>query len=178
LIRHFPGRGYVGGIQETAAFHNAIFLCCSAATLWGGESRPQLAIDGSFSMLLHAAWAFGTQQPADMSIAQTALVPPQARSLSFRAQGGAGLVSLDGSLLSVIPLSVGSNYTLYGADISAWAGQFSELRFTAVAPETLDSSWTLDSIQFSTAPIPEPSTLALFSVATVMGWFYFRRKRR
>lgn len=175
----FPGwRGYVGTNQEAAAFHNAIFICCSGVTLSGGGSQPQLAIEGTYSVLLHAAWDINTQQPADTSIAQTGFIPPEARSLLFRAPTALGLVSLGGSLVPVIPLSTSSNYTVYGADISAWAGQQTELRFTAVAPATLDHFWGLDSIQFSTTPVPEPSIFALFAVAATFGWFYWRRKRR
>jgi PEP-CTERM motif-containing protein len=174
----FPAwRGYVGTNQEAAALHNAIFICCSGVTLWGGGSQPQLAIEGTYSVLLHAGWYLNTEQPADTSIAQTGLVPPEARSLLFSAQAGPGLVSLGGSLVPVIPLSISSNYTVYGADISAWAGQQTELRFTAVAPATLDHFWTLDSIQFSTTPVPEPSTFALLAVTAALGWFYCRRQR-
>jgi hypothetical protein len=167
----------VGTNQQTAAFDNAIFICCSAVTLSGG-TQPQSAIEGTYSVLLHAAWDINTQQPADTSIAQTGFIPPEARSLLFVARSAPGLVSLGGSLVPVIPLSTGSNYTVYGADISAWAGEETELRLTAVAPATLDHFWTVDSIQFSTTPIPEPSTFALFGVAAAMGCSYWRRKRR
>jgi PEP-CTERM motif-containing protein len=176
----FPGwRGYVGTNQEAAAFHNGDFLCCSAITLWGGASHPEYAIEGTYSVFLHAALG-PDSQPADTSIAQTGILPLEARSLLFKAREttGPGLVSLGGSLLPIIPLSVTSDYTLYGADISAWAGREAELRFTAVAPPTLDHFWGLDAIQFSTTPIPEPSTFALFALAAAFGWFYRRRKRR
>jgi hypothetical protein len=178
----FPGwRGYVGGIQETAALHNAIFLCCSAVTLQGGESRPQLAIEGTYSVFLQAAARLGTQQPADTSIAQIGLIPGDAQSILFRSQlfgEGPFELSLSGQRVPLVTMEITPNYHLLGADISAWAGQQSELRFTAVAAtDGRLVEWVLDSIQFSATPVPEPSTLALFSVATVMGWFYFRRKR-
>jgi hypothetical protein len=179
----FPGwRGYVGGIQETAAFHNATFLCCSALTLWGGESRPHLPIEGTYGAFLQAGWRLGTQQPGNTSLAQTGLIPGDAQSILFRSRlfGEEPFeVSLSGQTVPVVTMEITPNYHLLGADISAWAGQQSELRFTAVAPS--DGSvveWIVDSIQFSTTPIPEPSTLALFAVAGVLGCLYYRRKRR
>jgi hypothetical protein len=106
----FPGwRGYVGGIQETAAFHNADFLCCSAIAVWGDGPQPAPALEGSFSAYLHAA--IGPDfQPADTSLAQTGLVPADARSLLFRAASNTGVdvVTLGGSLVPIIPLSIGA----------------------------------------------------------------------
>jgi hypothetical protein len=172
----FPGwRGYVGTNQETAAFHNGMFLCCSSIAISGGEATPNLAIEGTFSVALHAATGYESQ-PADTSIVQTGLVPAEAQSLLFRAQGFGAAATLAGQSLSLVPLAVGANYTLFGADVSSWAGQTAELRLTAIAPDARGNLVIFDSIEFSTTPIPEPSTLALFVVAGALGWLCCRWK--
>jgi hypothetical protein len=183
----FPGwTGYVGSSQDPAVLTNSTFLCCSAVSLWRATDRiPPGPLDGNFALALQGSRQLDDPQPADTAIAtaiaQTGLVPSGAQSLLFRAQlyGGPFEVALGGQVLSLVPVSTGSNYTMFGADISPWAGQESELRFTAIAdndPRT-DSFVFLDSIQFSTTPVPEPSTFALFAVAAALGWFYCRRQR-
>ena len=175
----FPGwRGYVGGIQETAALYNATCLSCSVIAIHDGHQPPDYLIEGSLTPVLQGAHGY----IADTVLAQTGEVPVGTQSLLFRARAyGRIAVELGGHLLSLIPLGNGSNYVSYGADISAWAGQESDLRFTAFSsdqPSDGGSLFVLDSIQFSTTPVPEPSTFALFAVAGAFGWFYWRRRRR
>ena len=176
----FPGwRGYIGSAPETIAISNTIALSFSTITLYDAHT---LAIDGNLSAGFHAAARFD-QQPADVAIAQTGLVPIDAQSLLFRAQtAGDGFgVELGGQSLSLVPLLTTPDYVLFGTDISGWAGQESELRFTAFAGNVPGLSGThlvLDSIQFSTTQVPEPSTFALFAIAGAFGWFYWRRRRR
>ena len=92
------------------------------------------------------------------SISQTGLVPTNAESLRFKASQP-GLtplsVSLGGQSLSYTAISSGPNYTLYGADISRFAGQTASLTFLS---PSLDF---IDDIEFSPQVIPEPSSLAL-----------------
>jgi hypothetical protein len=180
----FPGwRGYVDGIQQTFAVSNTIYLSTSALTLYEGEGLGPV-IDGNRSAVLHAA-LYGEppdRGPADTAIAQTGFVPIEAQSLLFRAQirGTGGRVTLGGEPLSLMPVLASSNYVLWAADISAWAGQEAELRFTALAGDIPfgGTLFILDSIEFSTTSVPEPSTCALFAVAGVLRWFYSRRQRR
>ena len=176
----FPGwNGYLGDIQENRVLTNAIFLCCSGISLWS-DGRP--LIEGTYAVLLHAERRLdGDMLPADATITQTGLVPSEAQSLLFRAQTFYPFsVSLGGEPLSLLPVAVGGNYTVFGADITAWAGQESELRFTVPTDGNLmtENVLLLDSIEFSTTPIPEPSTFALFAVAAAFGWVYWRRKQR
>ena len=82
-------------------------------------------------------------------------------------------LSLGGQTLSLIPLGVGSNYTLYGADISLFAGQVENLTITALAaPNSADY---FDSIVFSPSTVPEPSGLALATLGALL--IGFRRSR-
>ena len=67
------------------------------------------------------------------------------------------------------------NYTIYGADISAYAGQTGQLLFTA----PLQTGALLDNIQFSSVAIPEPSALTLFALGSLLlGWHRCRNSAR
>jgi len=174
----FPGwMGFVGATQESAAGYNSTFLCCSQVSLWGGPSRPDLAIAGTFSVGLHGARDHNGQL-ADTAIAQTGLVPAVAQSLLFKAQGvGPFSVALGGQSLPIIPLLTRPNYTLFGADVTGWAGQTSELRFTAVGSPGFNFV-VFDAIEFSPEPIPEPSAVTLIATAALVGLHHLRRRAR
>jgi hypothetical protein len=96
------------------------------------------------------------------------------QSLMFKAQPGAGPFDiLIGS--QAIPFSAigsGPNYTLYAANISAWAGRSEELSFSALNDGGVNN-WVLDDITFSPNAVPEPSTLALL----VMGGMALAARR-
>ncbi|MDE3066084.1 MAG: hypothetical protein KGJ60_00890 [Verrucomicrobiota bacterium] len=95
------------------------------------------------------------------SISQTGLVPSDAQSLFFEASTAGLLLSMNGQNLSYLPISNGQNssgykYTVYGANISAFAGQSATLTFSTIP----GGGAFLDNIQFSSQPIPEPSALS------------------
>lgn len=99
---------------------------------------------------------------ANASISQTGIIPDDAESLLFEAFfiGGSSTmsVSLDGQNLAYSIISSSPNYDLYGANISAFAGQDETLTFSAT-----EGAEILDDIQFSTMTIPEPGELALLA---------------
>ena len=97
-------------------------------------------IQGNYTAILQSGETLGTiQQPADTTLSQTALVPVGTQSLLFEADEAFDqnkqflVVTFGGQALFLTPLSTGSNYTLYGANVSAWAGQTAELAFTLLA---------------------------------------------
>jgi hypothetical protein len=102
------------------------------------------------------------------SISQTALVPDNAISLLFDVMAGVSpqfAVFLGGQDVSYISIGdgvtrLGHSYTIYGADISAFAGQVETLTFSGGIPG--HGGGMLDDIQFSDQPIPEPSANLLF----------------
>jgi hypothetical protein len=96
------------------------------------------------------------------SISQTGQIPLNSQSLTYWGSGVE--VFFNGQALCSIPINVTSNYTVWGADISAYAGQSGELRFTA----PWQRSGTLDGIQFSTTPIPEPTFFDLFAMGGLL----------
>jgi hypothetical protein len=109
------------------------------------------------------------------TISQTGLVPANAESILFKAQPGTAsfVVSLDGQTIPFSALVTGPNYTLYGGNISAFAGQVSDMAFTA---GIYGIGWNLDSIEFSSQAVPEPSIWTLLIAGA--GLLVFSRRSR
>lgn len=59
-------------------------------------------------------------------------------------------MSFDGQNLSYVPIGSLGNSTIYGADISAYAGQTGQLLFTALP----NGGGLIDNIVFPPAPFP------------------------
>jgi PEP-CTERM motif len=118
-----------------------------------------LPIQGNYSVLLEGSIPAAA---STASIGQTGTIPITAQSLSFDLGNSFGTVqiSFSGQALSFVAISNALNYTVYGADISPFAGQTGQLLFTA----PVDDHALLDNIQFSSMPIPEPGFLGLFGL--------------
>lgn len=135
----------------------------------GGLYGP---IQGKYSALLQ-----GSIPAAETtaSIGQTGTIPSDAEMLMFWGNISGTLdVSFDGQMLSLMVISNTLNYTEYGADVSADAGQTGQLLFTA----QVQASAELDNIQFSAdpPPTPEPSTLALCALGGSSLAWHWRKK--
>ena len=157
-IAYVPGWS---GFGTNLFLYNQLSLGTPSVTLVGGSLG---AIDGAFSMQLEA---FTT---ASISVSsQASTVPTSAESLMFKAQPGLGVlvVTLGGQNIPIFALSNGANYTLYGGNISTFAGEAEQLTFTAIGTGGAyygANTWTIDDIIFSSSPVPEPSILNLFSI--------------
>jgi hypothetical protein len=131
---------------------------------------PYGPIQGDYSVLLE-----GSIPAADTtaSIGQTGTISSTAQSLVFWAGISEPEVSFDGQALSLVDVSNAVNYTVYAANISPFAGETGQLLFTApVHTETV-----LDNIQFSSSPVPEPSTLPLCALGSFsLAWRRWRKK--
>src|SRR5262249_16802077 len=130
------------------------------------------SIHGAFSVYLYG----GDTAPA-ASISQTAIVPVSMESILFWSQyngqpDGTLSVSLSGQNIVLFKLATGPNRTtLYGGDVSAFAGQNAQLTFSAT--EGINNFWNIDDIQFSTSPIPEADTVNLLALSAFL--FSLRR---
>ena len=148
---------------ETVIFYNDYSLGATCVQLFGNNSTfSPPPLDGSFSVDLYG----GQTTPGGASISQTGLVPGWAKSIQFEAQpvpffGTVLLLSLGGKN---IPFSAIGG-TLYGANVSAFAGQVEPLTFTA--PEGVNNAWEIDDIFFSASAVPEPSIFSLFGICTL-----------
>ena len=114
-------------------------------------------VQGSYTALLIGADPHIYGSNYVISLGQTGLVPVGTQSITFWGDNQGLVITFNGQLLSFSALSTAANYTVYGADISAYAGQVGLLQFAA--PPT--TGGTLDNIQFSNTAVPEPSALAL-----------------
>jgi len=193
----FPGwSGFAGTNQLDTALYDATYLDSAAISIVDtnplGPGVFGKLIDGNYTVVLQAGNypPFGPPPigPADVSLSQTGLVPAGTKTLAFYALPAGGFagspfaVSLGGSNLNLISLPVpNENYTLYEADVSAFAGLSEELKFTLLAqnPHVSNRYLSLDDIQFSPDAIPEPSSAMLLALA-VMGlalWHLTCRRR-
>ncbi len=112
----------------------------------------------------------------EASISQTGLVPIGTKSLFLDASYSLipFVVTLGGQTINLQPVQVFSNYTLYGANISSFAGKTENLTIrdpAAFFVNGANNELILDNIQFSPQPTPEPSVLSLigFSVS-LLAW--------
>jgi hypothetical protein len=164
----------VGGTVPTAIPYNSATLGAPAVTLLGPPPpTPAFSpIDGNYSVLLQGS--FPSAEPA---ISQTGLIPPGTQALLFKANPGNGAldVSIDNQSISFVAMGSGPGYTLYGANISVWAGQTEALTFTAAQDTFSINNWELDDISFSpNAVVPEPSPLLLTSLGGALVALYRR----
>ncbi len=154
---------YVGSSQRRTVLYNALDLGTAMVALLGPGS-PDSGIPGSaYTPVLQAGEGFSGPVSAD--IAQTGLIPVGTKSLLFEASSpyqAGWQITVAGQ---VIPVSqgpqIGAASYEYVGDISVYAGQNAELRFTALAAVGSFVSMYLDSISFSPNPAPEPGTCAL-----------------
>jgi len=188
----FPGwTGTVDGVQQALVLSNEVYLDSAGISIidnnWTNSTAhlsgfPGGVIQGNYTAILMSGNTLGANpQPADTTLSQTSLVPIGIQSLQFEAYQvfdslGAFTVTLDGQNLSLIVISNTLNYTLYSANISAWAGQTAQLSFNVLGenPHVDDEYLYLDSIQFSTQSVPEPGELDLVALGTL--FLGFRRR--
>lgn len=173
-----PGwRGYIAGVEQTNIFY--IFEALSSAQIaLRARDAGASTLQGNYSVFL------GPSPMSEVTLSQTAQIPADAQSLRFL-----GLprylapqppdvfgVFIDGQRLAVTDVLSEAGLYNYSADISAFAGTDVTLSFTSFRSEQFPHNFLLDSVSFSPTPIPEPSTLALFTVAAVLACVYWRRK--
>jgi hypothetical protein len=168
----------IDGVQVIDVLNNNGTSGGPSLSIWG--QRATLVggvLQGSQTVILSAG--FGDDFGHTISLSQTGLIPLSARSLLFKAApydqttpgpaDGLFSVFLGGSSLDYYPLSIGVNYTLYGASIPAeFAGTVQSLMFTDAS---FPGSWhyeKLDDIQFTADPIPEPSFISLVALSLAL----------
>ena len=160
----------IGDPYTTVAFNNAA-LSSAAVTLHGTSSPIAPAIGGSYSVFLQGG--SGIYGHTGASIFQTSSIPVGSRSILFSGRPSLQL-SFNGQMLTPFALSNAATYTFWGADISAYAGQSGELRFTV----PLGSESILDDIQFSPTSVPEPSTAVLFGLGVLILFGAMKRQHK
>ena len=172
--------------------HNGFNLGLINATVFGPNydfAHLNLTIiEGRFMPFLQTGVSGLPPATPDVTIEQTGLVPVSAQSLQFKvglnSQIGVGrdtnfLVSLNGQTLSLVPLGATSTYATYGVDVTSFAGQVSDLRFTSFSTVARPYNWVaVDSFQFLPMAVPEPSNWALLALGSALLWRATRRRRK
>jgi hypothetical protein len=159
------------GYDTVSLGGSAIFLEDTNAQGGGRDGFSNLPIQGNYSVLLEGSAYLS--DPLAASIGQTGTIPVTAQSLTFFGILAGNLqVTFNGQPLSFMSISNALNYTIWGADISAYAGQTGQLLFTA---PVLNAA-LLDNIKFSSLPIPEPSAFALATLGALL--LGLRRRHR
>ena len=180
-----PGwTAYYGDVLVPQITYNDMSLGAVNISILGPNWEFFPILQGSYSVLLQSGLvASTTMTPA--SIAQTGLIPESALSVQWSAAliGGDAsqlAISIGAQNLPIVPMSTTGGYTVYGADVSAFAGTTTELRISSVPALQSPYNWFLiDSIAFSSQPIPEPGTLGLFALgALLLGWHLRRIQKR
>jgi hypothetical protein len=152
---------FYGSTQQTQMGYNLVSLGTVNVTLLNAANG---AIDGNYSVFLQGGE--GNGGPASASISQTGLIPVGMQTLFFEGNGYGPLDVLVGNQsVSFSAVGSGANYTLYAADISAWAGDTELLTFLAPSSGGLND-WELDDISFSA--VPEPSMVALSAIGGLL----------
>jgi hypothetical protein len=171
-----------GVTQQTQIYYNAPSLGDTAVTLYANGYQYALGgsppiIDGNFSLLLQYGSINGILTPA--SISQTGQIPSGTESLLFDVRAGEPEVSIGNDNLTLFPVGSGQGvsvgYTIYAANVSAWAGQTEPLTFSSTLGNIL-----IDDISFSPGAVPEPSPLVLTGIGGILFALYrrFARKQR
>jgi len=165
---------YFGADQVTTVVYNAVAVGSVSVGLLTPDNTAAGGIPGHNTAVIQAGdYTTGLVSAA---LAQTAQIPVGTMSLLFVATppyGPGWEVSIGGQTIPVVEVSqVNSRFNEYGANISAFAGQIDELRFTALAGLPTVNMY-LGEIQFSPIAIPEPRTPALLA-AGVLGFWVLR----
>ncbi len=148
----------IGNSQPFAISENSPALGSTWAMLCGPNSQFGFApLDGNYSVLLQ-----GGGTAATAAISQTGLIPSTAQTVLVDvAAFGSGPfnISIGNQNLALTPVATDPNYTVYGANVSTWAGLTEQL--TISVPE-FSGNFEFDDISFSTNSVaPEPSVVAL-----------------
>jgi len=177
----FPGWiGYAGTNQLTQTFNNGVSAGAALVTLitpnsGGASAWSNAVISGTYTAVLSAGEVFpggGQGILAPAALGQTGLIPVDSLSLRFSLGSLSSVndfaVTFNGQNVPFRALSTGPNYSVYGGDISAFAGSTGELRFSERPISQPFSTAFLDDIQFSNQPIPEPNVFCLFSLGALL----------
>jgi hypothetical protein len=179
---------YLGSVPQMDVLSNESTLGSAMVSIQGTNLPDFETFTGFVEPALQGRWSIFLQgfsgntnaitggTPIVASIGQTGQIPLTANSVLFWGyfpfNNNTFSISFHGQDLTWLAVSNALNYTVYGADVSAFAGQTGQLLFSASANTYAE----LDNISFSTLPIPEPSAFALAALGAL--FLGFSRRRR
>ena len=170
-----------GGEPQQTMFYNTLCLSCPGAFL-RGPINPRAGAEFVFTFKSGIPLLDPNREPASASVFLVGDVPADARSLLFDSNFSPTIdflkVYLGGKKLDV-QLFDFSGLSVYGADITGFAGKNTELRFTVLPPPfPQDAGGTLADIRFSAEAlpvIPEPSIVSLLGLGLPVAFLLLKR---
>lgn len=151
---HSPG-GDVG--------YNTLTLGGTALVLHDHNSPVVQPLLGNYSLAL-----INGDEGGIAAVSQIGTIPVGSLSLRFLATSLTPVVSFAGNTLATQRVGGTARFQVLAADISSWAGQTGELRFSHTG--------MLDGISFSTVPVPEPHLIWLLLAGGMVR--FVRRQHR
>jgi len=176
---------YLGSSQTSQMLHNDISIFSARVGILGPDWNNSFGIgviEGNYSAVIQAGQS--SLDPISASISQTGQFPGSAKSIRLKTklifadpanQFQQFELKIAGQNVALLPLSVTSGYTLFGGDISAFAGLTGELKISATPTPYEYYSFVVDSIVFSNQPIPEPSVFGLVGLGALLFGLRLRR---
>ena len=145
-------------------------------------------IQGNYSVQLTAYADAPSNLYHNSSISQAGFIPVGTRSIEFLIASPLPvgfqvnpIVTINGISINISPVSTTGGVITMAGDIGAFAGTTATLTFLCEATQgggfpANENSFNLDNIQFSTAAVPEPSTVALVGLGGLL--LAFRRWKK
>jgi hypothetical protein len=158
---------YGGNSVVNTVWHNDASLGAALVTLWGPDYGAGLILQGKYTVDLQGGVPASVQLTA--GIGQTGQIPAAANSILFDALGAGFQVSFNGQTIPLAAIPGG-----YGGPIASFAGQTGQLLFTAEQGGFV----YLDDVRFFSSPIPEPGTVSLCGLGSLMILISLRQKKR
>ena len=163
---------YYGTLQQTEIEYQQVSTGATSVSLVSVANQVYPPLAGDYSIILTGGLLDNNPQPA--SISQTGEISSSIQSLFFDAQSqgfpGTLEVQVGTQSIPIVAVGVGSDFTIYGANISAWDGDTEPITFLAPSSESDNfDQWEIDDISFSTTVVsPEPSIVALTAIGGLL----------
>ena len=179
----FPGwQVFYGSTQGSVVGYDTVSTGGALISIQD-DKYGYVPIQGNYTAFLQSASIGVPLESISVALSQTGIVPTGTESIQLdasEANDGSFVVALGGDTISMVPLQTISGYTLYGGNISAWAGKDATLSITQLAPPTANGEYSpslleLDDINFSPiGVVPEPDPLVLMGMGAALVAAYRR----
>jgi hypothetical protein len=172
IARGLPGwAGYLGGGPVSVVLYDDRPLDAAGIAVEDrlAPSQQIQPLQGNYSVWLMGSSDLPEQQQS-AALAQVGQIPADAKSSHFLfSTTYLPEVTFAGQAIPLVELGANASYLTVGGDVSLFAGDTGELRFTF--PPESGAAGVLDSIEFSPVAIPEPTAMILSLLGVlVVGW--------
>ncbi len=160
----------------TKAYYNTTDMDQMTVGIYDANGPANHPVFGTYTAYIEAD--LGPFRQYDIELSQTAPIPASARSIHFTSTSYTSVAgvsaqlsfSVNGTTIPYRPLEVEPTYTVWAADVSAYAGTSAQICYTVAAQYPYEDPMMphvqvgvgLDDIAFSPTAVPEPGSLGLF----------------